>query len=267
MEGCHISICLKCYPFSWTGNFCTESVIADFPIAAQETITLDGLLAWFSDFASIVNPGELPKMFPLFPPALRLEGFIFSPQACPRGEFLSRSHEWHKKGGRGLFLRFLREANINGLEKHLHSKAQSKYFFENNLVQEPWFCIEKDPCWVSLTIYSAPECVVICILNYCCFNCDIWYSIHQHVSVSSYVICKIDNKIQMIAEIKTLVGLSSSNEDATWVKMEMASMHQSDRISIALKYTSASGCSHESCKLHQIRVPSIPPRLCHMPSH
>ena len=62
----------------------------------------------------------------------------------------------------------------------------------------------------------------------------------------------------MIAENKTLVSLASANEDASWVKMEMASMHQSDRISIVLNYTSASGCSHESCKLHQIRVPSIP---------
>ena len=47
--------------------------------------------------------------------------------------------------------------------------------------------------------------------------------------------------MQMIAEKKTLVSSAPANEDASWVKMEMASMHQSDRISIALKYTSASG--------------------------
>ena len=86
------------------------------------------------------------------------------------------------------------------------------------------------------------------------------------MSVLISAIYRID-KIQMIAESKTLVSSAPANEDASWAKMEMASMHQSDRISIVLNYTSASGCSHESCKLHQIRVPSIPQRLYHMPTH
>ena len=116
-------------------------------------------------------------------------------------------------------------------------------------------------------VYSVAESDVICVVKYWCFNLDMWYSTYHNVSVCSYTICKIDNQMQMIAEKKTLLSSASTKEDSSWVKMEMASMHQSDRISIALKYTSASGCSHESCKLHQIRVPSIPQRLCHMPTH
>ena len=63
-------------------------------------------------------------------------GIYFSlrrPHAHEVNSFLGRTNR-AKKGRKGLFLRFLREANINGLEKHLYLKAQSKYFFYNNLV-------------------------------------------------------------------------------------------------------------------------------------